>query len=144
MTKKNRLHQSLRRRLLGAFATTLLIPLSVFAGEGTKDYEPGLLETELAAGNTVLLDYAASWCSTCKRQERVISKLRSENTAYDENIVFIRVDWDTYSDHEISIMNNIPRRSTLVLLRGDEELGRIVAGTSEAQIKALMDLGLST
>lgn len=135
-------HQSLRRRLLGALAATLLIPISSFAGEGTKDYEPGLLETELAAGNTVLLDYAAVWCSTCKRQERVISKLRNENAAYNENIVFIRVDWDTYSDHEISIMNNIPRRSTLLLLRGDEELGRIVAGTSEAQIKSLIDLGL--
>lgn len=144
MTTRYRLHQSLRRRLLGAIATTMLVPLSVFAGEGTKDYEPGLVETELAAGNTVFLDYAAAWCGTCKRQERVISKLRSENGAYDENIVFIRVDWDTYSEHEISIMNNIPRRSTLVLLRGDEELGRIVAGTSEAQIKALLDLGLSS
>ena len=73
-----------------------------------------------------------------------ITKLRNENSAYDENIVFIRVDWDTYSNHEISVMNNIPRRSTLVLLRGDEELGRIVAGTSEAKIKSLMDLGLQT
>ncbi|MFK8076715.1 MAG: thioredoxin family protein [Granulosicoccus sp.] len=144
MTKHYGIHQSIRRRLLTAFATTLLLPLSVFAAEGTKHYEPGLVETELAAGNTVLLDFAASWCGTCKRQDRVISKLRSDNTAYNENIIFIRVDWDTYSDHEISIMNNIPRRSTLILLRGDEELGRIVAGTSEAQIKALMDLGLST
>ena len=137
-------HKTIRRRLLGVLVASLLTPMSVFAGEGTKDYEPGLLEKELAAGNTVLLDYAAVWCSTCKRQERVISKLRSENSAYNENIVFIRVDWDTYADHEISVMNNVPRRSTLVLLRGDEELGRIVAGTSEAQIKSLMDLGLSS
>lgn len=135
-------HKFFRRRFLGLLAATVLIPISSFAGEGMKDYEPGLLETELAAGNTVLVDYSASWCSTCKRQERVISKLRSEHAAYDEKIVFIKVDWDTYSDHEITVMNNIPRRSTLLLLRGDEELGRIVAGTSEAEIKSLLDLGL--
>lgn len=138
------IRKNLRRRLLGALAASLLIPLSSFAGEGTKDYEPGLVEKELAAGNTVFVDYAAAWCGTCKRQERVISKLRSENAAYDEKIVFVRVDWDMYSDHEISVMNNIPRRSTLILLRGDDELGRIVAGTSEDEIKSLMDLGLSS
>ena len=33
--------------------------------------------------------------------------------------------------------------STLVVLRGDQELGRIVAQTGEADIRALMDLGLS-
>jgi thioredoxin 1 len=33
----------------------------------------------------------------------------------------------------------IPRRSTLVLLKGREELGRIVAGTSKAEIKSLLD-----
>jgi thioredoxin 1 len=31
----------------------------------------------------------------------------------------------------------------LLVLRGDRELGRIVAGTSEADIKALLDKGLS-
>lgn len=40
------------------------------------------------------------------------------------------------------MFRSIPRRSTLIVLRGDEELGRIVAGTSEAQIKGLMDKGL--
>jgi thioredoxin 1 len=37
---------------------------------------------------------------------------------------------------------NIPRRSTLVVLKGNKELGRIVAGTAKDDIKALMDLAL--
>jgi hypothetical protein len=56
---------------------------------------------------------------------------------------FIRVDWDQWGRHEVTTSRSIPRRSTLLVLRGDAELGRIVAGTSEAQIKSLMDLGLS-
>jgi hypothetical protein len=37
----------------------------------------------------------------------------------------------------------IPRRSTLVVLRGNQELGRIVAQTGRDEIKALMDTALA-
>lgn len=113
--------------------------MSVFAA---TDYTPGLIKKELAEGKTLLVDYAADWCSTCARQERVITTLRDENPAYNENISFIRVDWDTYQSHKVTTARNIPRRSTLILLRGNEELGRIVAGTGTAQIKELLDKGL--
>ena len=39
-------------------------------------------------------------------------------------------------------MRKIPRRSTLLLLKGDKELDRIVAETSEARIKSLLDKGV--
>ena len=43
----------------------------------------------------------------------------------------------------VTTSRNIPRRSTLIVLRGSEELGRIVAGTRKSDIKTLMDLGLN-
>ncbi|MBL1437378.1 MAG: hypothetical protein COB08_014400 [Rhodobacteraceae bacterium] len=55
---------------------------------------------------------------------------------------FVWGDWDDYSREDVTTSRNIPRRSTLVLLRGDQELGRIVADTRSAQIQAFMDLGL--
>ena len=68
--------------------------------------------------------------------------LREENPAYDANVTFIKVDWDTYKDAAITVMNNIPRRSTLIVLKGEDELGRVVAGTSRSVIKELMDVAL--
>ena len=106
------------------------------------DYQPCLVEEKLAEGKVVFVDYAADWCSTCKRQERILSELRESNPAFDEHITFVRVDWDKYGTAEVATERNIPRRSTLVLLKGDEELGRIVAGTSADEIKALLELGL--
>lgn len=106
------------------------------------DYTPGLVDAELAAGKTVFLDFAASWCSTCAAQERVINALQAENPAYLANISFIRVDWDDHRRAEITQRLAIPRRSTLVVLKGDAELGRIVAGTGRVQIKQLMDTAL--
>jgi hypothetical protein len=73
----------------------------------------------------------------------LIDQLRERNPAYDENMTFVRVNWDVYSDHEVTESRNIPRRSTLIVLNGEEELGRIVAGTSIVKIQELMDLGLA-
>ncbi len=132
-----------RRQFLTGAGLLLAAPGLVLAGEGTVDYTPGLIKEKLAAGETVFVDFAANWCGTCARQERVIEALRANNMEFDKQISFVRVDWDTYSSHEITARYKVPRRSTLILLRGDEELGRIVAGTSESEIEALMSLGLS-
>ena len=121
-------------------AVTLALPLSARA-EGLA-YTPDLLEERLAAGETVFLDFKASWCGTCKAQGRVIEALKAENAAYTANVTFIDVDWDTWKGDMIVAEMNIPRRSTLVVLKGDRELGRIVAGTGRDEIKALMDTAL--
>ncbi|RVU85784.1 thioredoxin [Leucothrix sargassi] len=130
-----------RRTFISLVAGLALAPSALFAGEGLV-YEPGLIEKKLAEGKTVFVDYAANWCSTCKRQERLISQLRERNPEYDKNITFIRVDWDVYSNHEVTEARNVPRRSTLLLLKDDKELGRIVASTRLNDIKALLDKGL--
>lgn len=131
-----------RRSFLATALALTAFPLAARAAAGFVDYTPGLVTRELAAGKTLLVDYSATWCGTCKRQERVISELRRENPAYDTAMTFVRVDWDDFKNAEVTTSRGIPRRSTLLLLRGDEELGRIVAGTGKGQIKALLDTAL--
>ncbi len=121
-------------------AVSLALPVAARAA--TADYSPDLLAAELAAGKTVFLDFKASWCGTCAAQGRVIEALKAADPAYDSAISFVNVDWDQWGDGALVQQLNIPRRSTLVVLKGNTELGRIVAGTAKAEIKALMDLAL--
>lgn len=130
-----------RRLFLAGTAALALAAPAAHAGIGVP-YTPGLVERELAAGRTVFLDFFAPWCTTCRAQERQIKALVAENPAYEEAISFVLVDWDTYGTSELARRLEIPRRSTLVVLKGDAELGRIVAGTGKAQIKALLDIAL--
>ena len=89
------------------------------------------------------MDFKASWCSTCAAQERVLGALKAANPAYEAAVTFINVDWDDYGDDPLTLRLNIPRRSTLVVLKGQDELGRIVAGTATDEIQALMDVALA-
>ena len=127
--------------LIATAAVTLAMPLAAQAA--ARDYAPDLLAAELAAGKTVFLDFRASWCSTCAAQGRVIEALLQENPAYARAISFINVDWDRWGNGDLVKALNIPRRSTLVVLKGKAELGRVVAQTGKAEIKALLDLALA-
>ncbi|WP_425100473.1 thioredoxin family protein [Tropicibacter sp. S64] len=129
-----------RRDFLILTGAAAALPLAAKAAP--LDYTPGLVEKHLKAGDTVFLDFKASWCTTCAAQERVLNALKAENPAYEQAITFINVDWDTYSKDPLTQSLNIPRRSTLVVLKGDQELGRVVAQTSTSSIKALMDTAL--
>lgn len=124
--------------LLSTAAAAALPGMAIAAAQ----YTPGLVQKHLDAGDTVFLDFKASWCSTCAAQERVINALKSENPAYEENVTFVDVDWDDPAKADLVTRLNIPRRSTLVVLKGEDELGRIVAGTARDDIKALMDTAL--
>ena len=131
-----------RRKLfaLGLAGSMALVSLPVLAGN-VIEYDPAALQAAVESGKPYLLDFSATWCTTCKAQARVLDALQAENAAYND-IPILRVDWDTYRSGDLVAQLAIPRRSTLVMMKGNTELGRIVAGTGRSQIAALMDLGL--
>ncbi len=129
-----------RRTFLITATAAATVPAAAFAD---LDYTPGLVDQLLDEGKTVFVDFAADWCTTCKAQERRIQALKQANPAYDQNITFVRVDWDQYGRGDLVKRLNIPRRSTLVALKGDQEIGRIVANTSQSAIANLLDAALA-
>jgi len=133
-----------RRHLIALSLASLALPSATLAGSaGSVTYTPGVIKDALAAGKTVFVDYTTEWCTTCGAQKRAITALREANPDYDNEIMFVTVDYDAFGSHDVTTSRNVPRRSTLLVLRGEEELGRIVAGTSKADIQALLDLGLN-
>lgn len=127
--------------LAGALAVTLPLPLTARAAP--QPYTPGLAEEAMARGDRIVLMFSADWCSTCRRQERIINALRAADPRIDAELTVIRIDWDQFGNGELSRRFAVPRRSTLIALRGERELDRIVAGTGEGAIRALFHRALA-
>ena len=83
-----------RRDFLALTAALVSMPFILSVASDGLPYSPGLITSSLAAGETVFLDFKASWCTTCRAQEEVISALKSQNPDYEKHITFIDVDWD--------------------------------------------------
>jgi thioredoxin 1 len=133
---------SRRRLILGsvAAAAAAWTTRPAFAA-ATIPYTAEALTAAKASGKPFILDFFASWCTTCAAQHRVLDKLRSENPAYDA-IPFVQVDWDAEEHGALVRAMHVPRRSTLIVLKGDTELGRIIAETGEDKLAALLKLAL--
>lgn len=133
-----------RRHVLIGLAALASVGLAVRGAAALDfiDYTGVELEALVASGKPYVINFHATWCPTCAAQQRVLDALQSESAAYAD-IPILRVDWDTYGNGELSRSMAIPRRSTLVLMRGATELGRLVAETRKAEIAALLDLASS-
>ena len=134
------------KKLMLKIATLSLLllaaPMAAQAETGWTNYKPGLVKSAIAKGETVLLGYLSSWWGTCTHQKSVLKKLRASYPQYDKSIAFVLIDWDTFGSHAVTTSRKVSRRSTIVLIKGGKEIGRLVAQTSEQKIKALLDTGL--
>lgn len=130
-----------RRTFLTLSAAATLLPMAAQAQ--FRAYSPGVAEQAMANNERTILNFHTNWCPTCARQERIMDMLIGENPAYAQQLTLIRVNWDDYANSDLSRQFAVPRRSTIIALRGQTELGRTVAGTSESVIRGLFDSALN-
>lgn len=130
-----------RREFIALSAAAAAVALAAPAAHAMEPaaYSPELVAQELAAGKTVLIDFTASWCSSCQAQGRAITALRAANPAYDAAISFVEADWDTYKGTPLAAQYDIRSRGSLVILRGNEVLAKTSTHSSKDALQALLD-----
>jgi thiol-disulfide isomerase/thioredoxin len=109
-------------------------------GDGGQwyNYAPDQFVDDVRTGRTVIVAVHADWCSDCRVQGPIITRLMKE-PAYANAVGYV-VDFDTerrfLADHKVRT------QSTLIVFRNREEVARAVAITSEKDIRALFERGL--
>ena len=104
-----------------------------WALQGTK-FTPASLAEAQKTGGAVLVEVGAPWCPTCKAQAPILGRLLS--TDKFKGVVKLDIDFDTQKDDLRKL--NVRQQSTLIVYKGDREVGRSVGDTNPASIEALL------
>jgi thioredoxin 1 len=122
-------------RILSVFAL-LSLAFNTFA-EFTP-YNKQALQSAKESGKTIVLDFHASWCPTCKKQKSALESILQKDE-FKEVRGFI-VDYDKEADLKKEF--KIIKQSTLVVLKGHQEISRGMGVTSLDEIEKLIQVGL--
>lgn len=98
-------------------------------------FEAGAFQRAQAAGKTILVDVAASWCPVCQKQRPIVQSIEKERPT----LVVFEVDFDTAKD--VLKRFRVQYQSTLIVFKGSKEVGRSTGETDPAQIRALIAKG---
>ena len=128
-----------RRYALFALSSSVLAfsARSAFAVQG-PGFDKATFEAAQAAGKSILLHVAATWCETCEAQRVVIEKLEKD-PAFKDLLVLV-IDFDKQKDVMRSF--GVSQRSTLIAFKGKAEMGRMTGDTTLPVIKAVMTKAL--
>lgn len=94
-----------------------------------KPYSEAALGAAQQADKPVALHFRADWCPTCRAQDKVLESLKAEPGL---DLTVLAVNYDTEKD--LKRRFHINSQSTLVVLKGQKETGRLVGDTSKLNI----------
>lgn len=126
----------MRSKRLAIAAVLLWATSSVFALE-VRPYSPQALAALQKAGKPVALHFRADWCPTCRAQDQAIAALKKEPGL---DLTLLTVNYDT--DKAAKQAYGVQAQSTLVVLHGTRETGRLAGVIDAAKIRAVLKTGL--
>jgi thiol-disulfide isomerase/thioredoxin len=112
--------------ILAAVSVPALAMSSAFTSDSFMAAQKG--------GKSLLVDVSAPWCPVCKAQQAVLGELGKQERF--KSIVTLKVDFDSQKDALKALKAD--KQSTLIVFKGDKEVGRVVGETKKEAIEALL------
>lgn len=132
----------IRRQVLSLGAAALILPSIARASYQSTEYEWGMRAALRESGQTVIYNFRTNWSLTCQIKQELLADLKAETPAY-RTLNFVDVDFDTYGPSQWVERLNVRRRSTLVAMKGPDEIARIENEPYKDSLQRLLDAALS-
>jgi thiol-disulfide isomerase/thioredoxin len=125
------------RRIAAPLA--LVVALATGAALGAEaPYDPATFHKLLANGAPVAVDFAASWCPTCRAQAPLLRSITGEPEF--KGLTLLLADYDTEKALRKSL--NVSEQSTLVVFHHGKEVARSTGDTTQAGLTKLLRASL--
>ncbi len=124
--------------LVAGFACLAGLASAAAPGGRAQPFTPVAFAAAKLAGKPILIDVTASWCPVCKIQRVVLGPLLAQPRFND--ILVLEIDFDQQKDALRLVNARI--QSTLIVYRGDDEMGRSLGDTNPESLESLLTMAL--
>lgn len=120
------------------FYTALMAASVTSALAGELPFDQKKFDSAVAAGESVVVDFSASWCPTCKAQKPIVDKLME--LPKFKNVTLFVADYDK----EVALKKQlrVAQQSTFVVFKGGKEVTRSTGQTDKDVLAAVFDKAL--
>ncbi len=120
-----------------AFAASLLLASTLSHALTVTPYTPAALAAAQKAGAPLVLHFHASWCPTCRAQDKAFDALKADPSL---KVTLMEVDYDT--EKALEKQMKVTAQSTLIVFHGATERGRSTGETDPARLKSALQSAL--
>ena len=120
-----------------AFAASLLLASTLSHALTVTPYTPAALAAARKAGEPLVLHFHASWCPTCRAQDKAFDALKADPSL---KVTLMEVDYD--KEKALEKQMKVTAQSTLIVLHGAIERGRSTGETDSARLKSTLQSAL--
>lgn len=125
----------MRRRTFLAVILFLTSGLALAVG---NSFDAAAFDQAQKSGKPILIAVHADWCPTCRAQDPLLTELLQKPEF--KNFTAFRVDYDS---QKVAVKRfRVPMQSTLIVFKGDKEVGRSTGETRKDALAALMQKAL--
>ena len=114
----------------------LFVCLSASAVEKKTNFSEEIFKKAKDSGKTIVVNSYETWCGTCSKQTKILNQAKREFN----DIVFL--SYEQSKNKDIAKKLNIKFRTTIVVYKGHNEIGRIVGQTDKETIYSVIHIGL--
>ena len=131
-----------RTALICIATTTLFSSLTLLASTAhaltIKPFTNADFAAAQTAGKPVAVHFTATWCPTCKAQDKSLAVLAADPALKD--VTILKSDYD--QSKALQKQMNVRSQSTIVVFKGKAEVARNSGATDAGEIKTLLTKAL--
>ncbi len=116
-----------------ALAAALALGASLAHALTVVPYSPEAFAAAQKAGAPVVLHFHASWCPTCRAQDKAFESLKADPAL---KLTLMQADFD--KEKALEKQMKVNAQSTLIVFHGATERGRTTGETDPARLKSVL------